>query len=86
MQEQMILKNEQSQETVCNIVAMWHKSEENYIAYTDGTKDEKGVLELFVSKYRQENGVLTMIPILDEQEWNYIDEYLEQNVFNDIEL
>jgi len=86
METQMVLRNKEGKDIVCNIVAMWNKGNNKYIAYTDGTEDEEGTLELYVSKYDKQDETLKLIPIIEESEWNYVDEYLESNVFNDDKL
>lgn len=81
MNEKMILTNELGTEITCTIVAMWTKDQNNYIAYTDGTYDNNGKEELYVSKYKKVKESLKMIPITSEKEWDYVDEYLEKNLF-----
>ena len=49
----------------------------NYIIYTDGTKDETGELEIYASRYIQENDEFILHPIEHESEWNLIDNVLE---------
>ena len=49
----------------------------NYIVYTDGTKDSDGELEVYASRYIQENNKYILQPIQNEFEWNLIDNVIE---------
>ena len=61
------------------LVMTFHDSGNNisYVVYTDGTKDDTGELELYASRYVEENGVFKISPIQNEYEWNLIDNMLE---------
>lgn len=63
----------------CNILLTFRddNNDINYIIYTDGTKDEKGDLEIYSSRYILDNGNYILEAIENEYEWNLIDNMLD---------
>lgn len=70
---------ENEKEIECEIVLTFRdeNNDINYIVYTDGTKDSDGELEVYASRYLEENNKYILCPIQDESEWNLIDNMLE---------
>ena len=50
----------------------------NYIIYTDNTTDEMGNLNTYASIYDPQNADLELLPIETEEEWNNIENMLNQ--------
>lgn len=67
-------------EVVCYILLMFTNSntDQNYIVYTDGSKDENGEMQIFASIYKFENNNIKLEEITTDDEWNMIDEMLKQ--------
>ena len=84
MYEKMTIIDSDNKEVECNIIASWHKDNNNYLAYTDGTKTNDK-LDLYVSKYIKEDDNIKLIAITDEEEWQYVNKYIEENVFGNEE-
>ena len=63
----------------CDIVMMFKddSNDINYVVYTDGTKDSDGELEVYASRYIKKNNKFILKPILNEYEWNLIDNMIE---------
>ncbi len=78
MDYKMTLKTLDNEEIECDIVARWKSEEQNYVAYTTGSKSDGIKEDLFVSKYIQENGEFKLIDILSDEEWNKVNEYLDE--------
>ena len=70
---------EDGKEVVCDIVLTFRddNNDINYIIYTDGTKDEDGELEIYASRYKQVDGSFVLEEIVNDSEWDLIDNMLE---------
>ena len=70
---------ENNNEINCDIIKVFKddSNDINYIIYTDGTKDEKGELEIYASRYVLENNNYILEDIENDYEWNLIDNMLE---------
>ena len=66
-------------EKIVDVVKMWTMNNVNYIAYTDGSETD-GVLDLFVSKYTLIEGGFKLEPIENNEEWELVDRYLDNNL------
>ncbi len=75
--------NSIGQELVCDVVAMFKNENANYVAYTDNAKTDNGKLDLLVSKYVEVEGKLQLISITDEKEYQFAEEYLERELFEE---
>jgi len=70
---------EDGKEIVCDIVLTFRddNNDINYIIYTDGTKDEDGELEIYASRYKMVEGSFILEEIVNDYEWDLIDNMLE---------
>jgi len=70
---------ENGKEIECEIVLTFRdeNNDINYIVYTDGTKDSDGELEVYASRYIQEDSNYILQAIENESEWNLIDNMIE---------
>lgn len=70
---------ENGKEIECEIITFFRDDNNNisYIVYTDGTKDENNELEIFASRYIEEDGNYILKAIETEAEWNLIDNMLK---------
>ena len=70
---------EDGKEIVCDIVLTFRDDNNNinYIVYTDGTKDADGELELYASRYKQIDDSFILEEIVNDYEWDLIDNMLE---------
>lgn len=70
---------ENNNEINCDIIKVFKddSNDINYIIYTDGTKDEKGELEIYASRYVLENNNYILEAIESDYEWNLIDNVLD---------
>ena len=70
---------ENGKEIECEIVLTFRdeNNDVNYIVYTDGTKDSDGELEVYASRYIEEDNKYILKPIQNEYEWNLIDNMME---------
>ena len=70
---------EAGKEIVCDIVLTFRddNNDINYIIYTDGTKDETGELEMYASRYKQVEDGFALEEIVNDYEWDLIDNMLE---------
>ena len=70
---------ENGKEIECEIITFFRddNNDINYIVYTDGTKDKNNELEIFASRYVEEDGNYILKAIETEAEWNLIDNMLE---------
>jgi len=84
MKESMTLLNENNQEITCNIIAKWSHNNNNYIAYTDGTKEQEK-LNLFISKYIIDNNNLKLEEITNDEEWEYVNQFLNEHLYENEE-
>lgn len=66
-------------EITCDIILTFrdNNNDINYIVYTDGTKDSEEDLEVYASRYVVKDNNYYLEPILNEFEWNLIDNMLE---------
>jgi len=66
-------------EITCDIILTFrdNNNDINYIVYTDGTKDSEDDLEVYASRYVVKDNNYYLEPILNEFEWNLIDNMLE---------
>ena len=79
MYEKITLLDSNNNEIECSIIASWQYKENNYIAYTDGTKTEDK-LDLYVSKYTKKDNNIKLIALTDD-EWNYANKYLDTYLY-----
>jgi uncharacterized protein YrzB (UPF0473 family) len=84
MGQEMILFDENNNEVKCNIVATWKNNDAKYVAYTDGSFSN-GKKQLFVSKVISENEKMKIYDIQDDNEWKYVNDYLENHFYNEVE-
>ena len=70
--------NQVGQRIKCEIVGLFSDEINNrdYIIYTDGTRNNKGKLEVYASRYTKKNNSLVLSDIEEDSEWDLIDEYL----------
>lgn len=70
---------ENGKEIECEIITFFRddNNDINYIVYTDGTKDKNNELEIFASRYVEEDENYILKAIETEAEWNLIDNMLE---------
>ena len=70
---------ENGKEVECEIITIFRddNNDINYIVYTDGTKDANNELEVFASRYVEEDNNYILQAIETESEWNFIDNMLE---------
>lgn len=70
---------ENGKEIECEIVLTFRdeNNDINYIVYTDGTKDSDGELEVYASRYIEEDNKYILKPIQNESEWNLVDNMIE---------
>ena len=83
MDFKMILKTEDNKEIECDIVAKWTMNNENYVAYTTSEKSDGELEDLFVSKYIKENSEFKLIDITNDDEWQKVNEYLDEVLGDD---
>ncbi len=81
MKQELNLIDENGKEIQCKVVAIWHKGNDSYIAYTDGTITD-GKEEIFASKFVNKDGSIELVSIDSDAEWDYVDEYLNDNIFS----
>lgn len=55
----------------------WTKTNKNYIAYTDNTKDENGNINVYAAIYYPDDDT-RLDSIETEEEWNIIEKYLNK--------
>lgn len=67
-------------ETICTIDVKEYAH--NYICYTDKSVDENGDLKTFISAYTFKNGELSIFPIKDEKEWEFIEKAFNKKINN----
>lgn len=60
----------------CDVIGMFNYEDKNFIIYTDylSSDDEK---EIYASLYCMDNGNIRIKDIIDENDWNLVDKYLE---------
>ena len=70
--------NEEGREIVCDILFTFDSEETNksYIVYTDNSKDEAGIIQVFASIYDPKQESPKLEPIETEQEWKIIETIL----------
>ena len=78
----MVVKDQDNKEVECNIVARWKDGDNDFIAYTDGTK-ENDKLALFISKIENVNGIIKLFDIENDEEWKRATAFLDKNLFID---
>lgn len=52
----------------------------NYIIYTDGEKNSEGKLEVLASRYEIVEGNYILKDIIDDSEWDLIDDFLNSSM------
>ena len=82
MKQEMILLDENGSEIKCNVVASFKNDDNNYIAYTDGSY-VNGKKELYVSKLVSEGEKMRISEITDDNEWNFVNDYLNKHFYNE---
>lgn len=79
MQGKLTYKDETGKNVECDVIAVFKNGGNDYIAYTDN-KVEDGKRDLLVSKYKTNGAETQLIPIEDDTEWNFVEEYLTKNL------
>lgn len=66
----------------CEIIALFNNPEfkAKYVVYTDGTKTE-GKTDVLVSRGEFVGDKIQLSEITDEKEWQFIDSFLENEIF-----
>ena len=82
MDSKMTLQKANGEEVECDIVARWEQDSKNYIAYTDGTMTDNE-LDLFVSRYATNGEEVKLEAIVDENEWQKVNEFLDTYFYED---
>lgn len=79
--------NKDEKEIKCEIVFTFRddNNDNNYIVYTDGTKNDLGEEEIYASRYILENGNYILKDIENDYEWNLIDNMIESR-FNEVNI
>ena len=67
-------------EVICYILSLFENKEtgKKYVIYTDGTIDEEGNPEVLASTYEIIDGDVKLGEIMEDSEWDMIDEMLTQ--------
>lgn len=78
------VKGKNGEDKKCEVICTLEVEEyaHNYICYTDNTLDEDGDLKTFISAYTFENGELSIFPIKDEKEWEFIEKAFNKKINN----
>ena len=81
MDDKNVIKiiNEDGNEQEYEILMLFRleKTKNNYIIYTDNSKDEDGNLMVLASIYNEDNGV-RLDPIETEEEWDEVEKLLNK--------
>lgn len=77
----MIIEDEHNNKVKCSIVAKWKNLNNTYIAYTDDSI-KNGKKELFVGKIVNDNDKARLYDIIDDNEWAYVNSYLNNHFYN----
>ena len=72
--------NDEGKEIECEVLFTFESDEtkKNYIAYTDNTTDEEGNTKVYASIYDPEKEDQNLEPIETEEEWQMIENILEE--------
>jgi uncharacterized protein YrzB (UPF0473 family) len=81
--KQKIYLNDGNQDMEYTVIAKWSNNQNNYIAYSK--ENDSNIL---VSKCSEENGEMKLYDIDDDNEWQYVNNFLntilnEDGVFNE---
>lgn len=70
---------ENGKEINCDVISIFRdeNNDRNYVVYTDGTEDKDGELEVYASRYTEEDGKYILKPVEYEYEWDLIDNMIE---------
>lgn len=80
MEEFMILTDENGNKKKCEIIALFQKNNNNYIAYTE--EDDKNIpKDLLVSKFQKNGSSINLISIDTDEEWEIVEQYLENELY-----
>lgn len=63
-----------------DVIAVFHNDKKKYVAYSDGSKTN-GKLNIIVSSYEEKEGNLKLYAIETDDEWDFVNKYLDENVF-----
>lgn len=63
-----------------DVIAVFHNDKKKYVAYNDGSKTN-GKLNIIVSSYEEKGGNLNLYAVETDEEWKFINTYLDENVF-----
>lgn len=72
----MDLVLENGEKVSCKIIAKVSNNDIDYIIYDDGK-------DILASRYIVENSQIKLLPIEKEEEWDFIDEYLNNGVLDE---
>lgn len=72
--------NNEGKEMECEVLFTFESDEtkKNYIVYTDNTTDEAGNIRVYASIYNPNEDQMTLQPVESEQEWNTIEQIMNQ--------
>ena len=78
-EEKVIIKNENGEEFICDVLFKIDSKETNksYMVYTDNSKDENGVINIYASIYQDTEEGIKLSEIETESEWNMLEVALE---------
>ena len=71
-----VVINNNGEKNRCNIIGMFVNDDKSFIIYTDGSQDDNEK-EVYASIYKIIDNNMVLMPILDENDWNLVDLYLE---------
>ena len=74
----IVIKNDKGEELTCDVLFTFDSDEtgKSYIAYTDNTKDSKGITKVYASTYDKNGDDMQLNPLTSEKEWKIIDNIL----------
>lgn len=84
MKNKMTLITKDGEKITYDIVAMFKNGNTSFIAYIDNIKNDTGKSDLLVSKYIENKGLISLEDITSEEEWNFVNAYLDEEVFNEM--
>lgn len=82
MQTKMTFIDENGSKIECSVVAMFKNGNHKYVAYTDD-KEIDFQKDLLVSRYTLDGEEPHLMPIEDETEWEFINDYLNREIFEE---
>lgn len=76
----MDIVTEKGEHKKIDVIAVFHNDNNKFVAYNDGSKTD-GKLNIIVSSYEEKDGDLNLYAIEKDEEWDFINNYLDENVF-----